>query len=259
MYKLISIVIPVFMSLLTPLLVAEPLTALPVVNDKCLSMHLIRNAPTGYINKDGKIAGIHLEFLTALEDRSGLCIDKKLTPYLRARKSIHVGGHDGGIMVRSTELDVYIEPIVKLITLRTVIIPKAGVSLSSYEDLSELMIGRVRGTHLNDIFDNDEKLTIVELLNYEHGLQLLKRGRIDAIAGSSLGLSIIGKFDMISDVNLLGKLVLGEKELWLVLSKKSEKLNKIEQLKKAAQGLVDEGVFDKILEKYYGADWQLAN
>lgn len=215
-------------------------------------MHMICNTSIGYIDETGKPGGFHSDFLTALEDRSGLCIDKKLLPYSRALKSIKLGEHDGGFLLRSTSLDPYVEYIVKLVTSRTVIIPKKGMFIDSYYDLTNITFGKLRGTHLNERLANDSNISFINILNYKQGLQMLKKGRIDAIAGNELGLSFIEQNNMANYVNLSGKFVVGQREVWLVLSKKSKNLDKVEQLRRAAQTLINEGVLDNILKKYFG-------
>ena len=219
---------------------------------KCLSMHVIFNAPGGYIDETGKAVGYHFDFLTALEERSGSCIDKTLLPYSRARRSIELGEHDGGLLLRSTNLDPYVEYIVKLVTSRTVIIPKKGISLDSYDDLTNITFGKLRGTNLNERLENDPNISFIKISSYEQGLKMLKKGRIDAIVGNERGLSYIENNDIANDVNLSGKFVVGQREVWLVLSKKSENLDKAKQLKRAAQALINEGVFENILTKHIG-------
>ena len=234
-------------------------TTLANASEKCLSMHVVENAFAGYIDNAGQLAGFHLDFLTALEENSGLCLNKTLLPYSRARRDIKIGRHDGGILAGSADLNADAIYITKLVTSKTVIIPRKGLSLASYQDLLKIKIGKIRGTGLNEKLDNDSNIAIVYLANYRHGLQLLKKGRIDAIAGNELGLSVTVRLADNNALNLAGKLDVGERNLWLVLSKKSAQLDKIPTLRKYAQQLVNEGVVDNIIEKYFGEDWLLAN
>jgi hypothetical protein len=60
-------------------------------------------------------------------------------------------------------------------------------------------------------------------------------------------------------VDLTHKLVLGEKEQWLQLSKKSQHLDKIPQLRIAIEKLKQDGSFDVIMDKYYGDEWRVVN
>jgi len=232
----------------------------PAIAQECLSMHVIDLPPAGFKNKSGELTGIHFDFLEALENRSGVCINKKLMPYSRALKNIKVGEHDAGILNPSSDLDFHtnVQYMVKIITLKTIIIPKKGLSLNTYTDLKNITIGKIRGSSLGNTFD-ENKHTILELTNYEHGLQMLKKGRIDALAGNSAGMYVIGKLNLDNYFNVQGKFTIGERELWFVFSKNSNNINQLKPIKLAVQALVNEGVIDLIFEKFVGKDWKLLN
>ena len=236
------------------LLMFIPLT---IAKEKCLSMHVVINTAAGYITPSGSIGGFHYDFLTALEERTGLCIDKKLLPYSRARRGIELGGHDGGILARSENLDAKVEYLVKLITSKTVVLPRKGLVIRNEQDLNKMVIGKVRGAELNDFLDNSPTLLMVQLADYRQGFRMLERGRIDAIAGNELGLSASARLEGVEEIDWSGKLIINQREIWLVFSKKSEQLDKSEQLRKAALELINEGVLGDILKQYFGTDWQL--
>tara|TARA_R110001583_G_scaffold52393_4_gene162817 strand:+ start:2268 stop:3050 length:783 start_codon:yes stop_codon:yes gene_type:complete len=227
---------------------------------KCLSMHIVLNTSAGYLNETAQIAGFHLDLLNALEERTGICMDKKLMPYSRAQRSIQMGGHDGGILASSKELNESVVYIARFLVSKSTIVPKKELTLDSYQDLTKIIIGKVRGTKLNETIDNDENILFVEVFNYEQGLKMLKKGRIDAIAGNSVGLlSVFEELGMTEDVNLTGQFVLGQREVWLMLSNKSEHLDKIEKIREATLALIQENVVDNILQKYFGVNWNIDN
>lgn len=225
--------------------------------EKCLSMFVVFNDSSGYININRQMAGYHVDFLNELEAHSGLCINKKLIPYSRALKGLKFGEYDGGIVARTSELGNDIKYLTRLITAKTIIIPKQGLNLTSFQDLSNITIGRFRGVDLNDTPVRDLNLSLVDLYSYNHGLRMLKKGRIDALVGNTLGLSIIGKLNMLNEVNLAGSLVIGKREVWFVASKKKNKARIIEKLQKSSQLMVDNGTVDRILTKYFGKNWKL--
>ena len=235
-------------------------TSFPLMAQECLSMHIIDLPPAGFKNKDGKLTGIHSDFIEALEERSGICIEKKLMPYSRAMKNIKVGEHDAGILNPSDDLDfnANVQYLVKLMTLKTIIIPKKGLSLNTYKDLKNITIGKVRGTPLGNTFDENKHI-MQELINYDHGVRMLKKGRIDALVGNSGGMNVIGKFNLNNYFNVQGKFTIGQREMWLVFSKNSKNLNQIKPVKSAVQALVNEGAVDLIFEKFVGKNWKLLN
>lgn len=258
MPKLQSILLILSALLFTSLLSAKPLAIFTNEQNNCLNMHVVFNTSAGYLNQTGKIAGFHADFLNALEKKTGICINKKLLPYARAKRSIVLGGHDGGILASSTDLDNKVIYVAKLLISKTIVIPKKGLTLNNYNDLSNIIIGKVRGAKLDEKVDNDENILFVELSNYQHGLEMLKKGRIDAIAGNNLGLTVIHELNMVEDVNLSGKFVLGQREVWFLLSNTSQHLDKIEQLREATLALVNEKVVEKILQKYFGKSLDLS-
>lgn len=233
--------------------------AQPSFAQGCIELHVIKNRPLGYIDDTGQPTGIHWEFLNEVESRSGLCIHKKLMPYPRVWKSIQFGKHDGGIVFRSPDRDELVEYVAPVFTVRTVVIPRKGLTLERYDDLYKIIIGKVRGTKLGNRFDEDTELMTLELHQYDQVVGMIKRGRIDAMAGSGLGLSILTELEAREYVDLDGKFILGERVQWLQLSKKSQHLDKLPQLQQAVKSLVEEGVFEVIMDKYHGPNWKEAN
>jgi polar amino acid transport system substrate-binding protein len=226
----------------------------------CLNLHVIENAPIGFNNTDGRPTGVHWEHLTAIEKTSDLCLNKMILPYPRIWQSIKKGRHDGGIIFKSESSSKFVEYVAKIRSVKIVVIPVKGIEINSYEDLKNIRIGKTRGTHLSEQFDQDSSLNIIELNNYSQATQMIDRGRIDAIAGSVLVLTYqLKKYNALNSVDLTHKLVLGEKEQWLQLSKKSQHLDKIPQLRIAIEKLKQDGSLDAIMDKYYGDEWRVVN
>lgn len=225
--------------------------------ETCLNLHVIDNRPLGFEDENGQPTGVHWEFLTALEARSDLCINKSLFPYSRIWKSIKFGSHDGGIIFRSSDRNSLVDYVAPILAVQTVVIPQKGVTIKEYQDLKGLTVGKVRGTRLSKQFDTDDSINKLEMNSYDQVFKTIKLKRIDAMAGSWLGLSPISNSDAADYVDIPGKLVIGKRVQWLQISKKSQHIDKIPILRKAVEELVSEGVFDAIMIKYYGSDWKL--
>ncbi|MEH6447038.1 MAG: transporter substrate-binding domain-containing protein [Oleispira sp.] len=226
----------------------------------CPRLHVIENAPIGFKNTKGLPTGVHWDYLTEIEKISGLCLDKELLPYPRIWQNIKLGEHDGGIIFKSASRSKFVEYVAHIRSVKTVVIAMNGIKINSYADLQHIRIGKTRGTHLSEQFDQDSSLNIIELSNYAQAAKMINRRRIDAIAGSALVLSYqLKKYNVLDNVDLTNKLVLGEKEQWLQLSKKSQHLDKIPQLKRAIGKLKNDGSFDAIMDEYYGEKWILIN
>lgn len=167
---------------------------------------------------------------------------------------------DGGIVFRTPEREGLTLPVAQTLQIQTVVVPRTGLSLTRYEDLNGLNIGVTRGTMLNDRFDADESLIRVEVNSYKQLVKMMAAGRLDAIAGSLNSIAVeLKKADVEASVNLAGSLSLGWREQWLQLSRKSEHVQKIAALALATKDLREEGVFDRIMDKYYGEKWRLVS
>jgi len=226
----------------------------------CLEFHVINNSPLGYQNPQGHGAGVHWEYLSAIENKADICINKTLLPYPRIWKSIEHGQHDGGIVFKSSTRANFVSYVALIRRVKTIVIFNQGTTVTKYVNLRKLTIGKVRGTHLSEEFDNDPQLNIFKLNNYNQAANMLRLGRIDAIAGSALALSaLLKKFDLINKVDLENRFVLGQKEQWLQLSVHSNHLDKIPKLKHAIEQLQQDGSFNQIMDKYYGQQWRTIN
>lgn len=226
----------------------------------CLDLHVIKNAPLGFTNKDGQVVGEHFDYLSAIEDDSNICINKFFLPYPRIWSSIKSGKHDGGIVFKSASRSFYVDYVALIRTVKTVVIPAKGIALNGYADLKSIRIGKVRGTHLSRDFDNDKTLSIVEVTTYEQAIKMLKLGRLNAVAGSALVLSYqLTKYNALNIVDISKKVTLGEKEQWLQLTKNSVTSDKIEALRESIIRLKKAGTFDTIMDKYYNSRWREIN
>ncbi|WP_440876457.1 substrate-binding periplasmic protein [Thalassotalea sp. PLHSN55] len=226
----------------------------------CLNLHVIENSPLGFTDSTHKTRGVHWDYLTAIAQQTGLCINKELMPYARIWQNIKYGNHDGGIVFKSSSRSELVDYTAFIRTVKTVVIPVNGVSLENPATLENIIIGKTRGTHLGKAFDENKNLKIIELNNYDQAAKMINIGRIDAIAGSALVLSYqLNKHDIIDKVDLENKLVVGEKEQWLQLSKQSRHLDKIELLRQGVEELQVLGKLDEIMTHYYGQQWQDIN
>ncbi|NQZ30916.1 MAG: transporter substrate-binding domain-containing protein [Oceanospirillaceae bacterium] len=226
----------------------------------CMSFRVIKNAPIGYLNDQGVPTGTHWDYLQAISERSGLCINLKLLPYARLWRSLETGTIDGAIIFRSDDRQHIVNYVSKIRSLKTVVIPSNNVKLTDYRDLTKIIIGKTRGTRLNDTFDMDKNLNVISLNGYKQAAGMLGAGRLDAIAGSGVVLTYqLNLYGGIENVNIAGRLVLGSREQWLQLSKTSPHQDKIPLLQQAITELSEEGVFDKIMDKHYGDSWRIVN
>lgn len=237
-----------------------PAIAKATSQGECLEFHVINNTHLGLNQSHEGDTGVHWEYLEALEKETGFCINKTILPNTRMWQNIKMGKHDGGIMFKSDSHSNIVEYVALVHTVKTVVIPIIGADLKDYQDLYELSIGKARGIALNEKFDHDPKLNITELNHYNQVIQMVKLGRLDAIAGCASALDYhLKMYDAVDKVDYKNKLNLGEKQQWLQFSKKSKHLDKIPVFKKAIEKLRLDGTFNLIMNKHYGEKWKQIN
>jgi len=142
--------------------------------------------------------------------------------YTRILKALKDGSLDGALIFKNTSLanDVhYVGPV----GLSHVLVTKVrGNQPKNYQELAALeSIAVIRKAQFSTRFDQDNGLNKVYVESYEQGLKLLRKGRVEAIIGSEVGLRFgMDHLNMNSKV-LTTALKIGDKEWWLHLSKKS--------------------------------------
>lgn len=220
--------------------------------ERCFDMHIVHTEPLGYIDENNVLAGVQVDYLEALEKVSGVCIKKRLMPYARIWKSIEQGRHDGGFIFKDPTRSRFVRPIDFALNIETWVIPKRGLSIDNYQQLTTLVIGKARATNLSNKFDNDDTLTIVEVNNYDQLPKMLVAGRVDAIAGSEPILRYqLAKLKLGNKVNLDGRFILGHREQWLQLSLKPYQQQQLDKLKKGVEQLRNNHTFSKIMDSYF--------
>ncbi|WP_394129373.1 substrate-binding periplasmic protein [Shewanella maritima] len=226
----------------------------------CLNIHVINSTPIGYINESGEMTGTQPSYLEAIAKESGLCFDLIMLPYPRIWKSIELGQHDGGIIFRSQSRSHLVEYVAKIRSINIAVIPLSGNTISHYDDLTKLTIGKLRGSHLSPKFNDDPRMKVVEIKSYDQMIKMLKAGRINAVAGGAHMLTYqLEVQGMMGKVDLTQSYVLGQKEQWMQLSKKSPHLDKIPQMKQAIESLRQQGILDDIMNDFFGSSWQLVD
>ena len=219
-----------------------------LANNSCLDMHVIQAEPLGYINSQHKMVGVQVDFLDAIEAESGICINKHLMPYARIWKSFAQKKHDGGILFKNPDRINIVNNVAFIGIVNTLVIPKVGFSIDKYQQLQSFVIGKARGGILNNRFDQDQQLTLVEVNSYDQVTKMLAAGRLNAIAGSEPVLRYqLSKFGLNDKVNLDGTFLLGTREQWLQMSLRPHHQDTIDKLRKAVDTLSKQQFFSQTM------------
>ncbi len=230
-------------------------------NGPCAIVGVIKNQPIGYLDVNGRAQGVHWDYMAMLSAKSGLCMRPRLLPYARIWQSLELGVSDLSIAFSSPDRGINFERVALIRKVQTVVIARKGIKLASYDDLKNIRIGKTRGTKLSDRFDSDQNLQLLELNGYEQAIKMLVAGRIDAIAGSSLVLTYqLAQHDALNEMDMTSKVILGSREQWLHMSKKSSFKSQIPILVESVKQLIKFGHFDAVMDKHYkGLDWRTVN
>lgn len=222
------------------------------VSAACMSAAVIQSKPIGYLDSEGVGRGVHWDFLQAISDETGLCIDNELLPFARVWRSLEVGRHDLAVGFASSERDDKVLKVALIRELRTIVVGSQDINIHHYDDLVGLRIGKTRSTKLNKDFDRDTRLDIIELNDYEQAVTMLMAGRIDALAGSEKAIRYqTEKAGYKHYLIRNGFFVLGIKQQWLHMSKHSPFQAHIPQLMDAVDTLNQTGVFPTLVSKHY--------
>ncbi len=225
-----------------------------------LKVFVLLSEPLGYLNKQGEKSGTHWDYMTAIAKRSGIKMDMTLAPKARVFGGVKNGTIDAAIFFRTKKRDNQVEYVEKIRSIRVVAINRKGLPLNRYEDLRKsTLIGKMRSTFLGDKFDQDPLLKIYNVNNYDSMINMFKKGRLDTVTGNAIALThLLNKYKLQQIIERPG-IPLGNKEQWLQMSKKSNKLHLIPHLRKAIQELKSEGVLDQILTNNVGKGWKVIN
>jgi len=208
--------------------------------------------PWGYKTNDNISKGICYEWANAIAERMGRTSENRIVPMARLFKSLEYGKADFSIVLRTPFSETISVPVVDVgITFRTVIWPRKGIKINDYNDLSGLTLSLARGLKVGGRFAEQKNLKIVSSMDYSHSMLMFKVGRVDAVVGTQqslaynavrTGLSTSRDFDTPFEVDRL--------QGWVQASRQFAQREGLEELKKAAQSLINDGTFQKIYQKY---------
>ncbi|WP_419799187.1 MAG: substrate-binding periplasmic protein [Terasakiella sp.] len=208
--------------------------------------------PWGYRTNDHISKGICYEWANAIAKRMERKSENRIVPMARLFKSLEYGKADFSIVLRTPYSEKITVPVVNVgIDFRTVVWPRKGIKINSYKDLQNLSLSVARGLKVGGKFEQQENLNIVPSMDYAHSMLLFKAGRVDAVVGTEqslaynavrTGLSTSSDFDTPFELDRL--------QGWVQASNQYAQREGVDELKKAAQSLIDDGTFRQIYLKY---------
>ncbi len=171
-------------------------------------------------------------------------------PYARILHSLKSGQLDSALIFKNIAIADKVDYLGPVSKSQVIILTSSKHKITDYQDLAQLRaIAVIRRASFEDRFDKDLHLNKVDVANYKQGLQMLQLGRVDAIVGSLIGLEYASKQLNIS-FNKQHTFLLGEKEWWLHLSKKSPFQAFKPQLNKAIKNIYQHDLIHKTYEQF---------
>jgi polar amino acid transport system substrate-binding protein len=211
--------------------------------------------PPYRIDIDGKLSGIDIDLIRALEDRIGIPIEVQRHPFARCLEMIRQGQADLITGIAYTpEREEYIRyspqsysdvrPVFYVATGK-------GATVQQYEDLYGLRIGYSLNSAYFEPFNSDAELTKVGLSNEEQVLRMLAFGRVDAIIGTNPNLAYdVARLGFVHRVEQTVYQPEPRTPLYFGYPRNAGRQDLFDDIDLALGQLLEEGVVESILEGY---------
>jgi polar amino acid transport system substrate-binding protein len=219
-----------------------------------LRIDTIAVAPFGYMGKDGKPTGMMVEIGNLIAAEAGFSSRNQLVPYARTVVDLEYGKVDLVLRFNNAELPRVAHQLGTVVTMHTVLLARAGTPMRALEDLRGKTVGELRGGHFDLGFARDAAIIKYPLGDYQHMLQMLMVGRLDAAIGSDAGLFHAAKALGIAPSALSAPLVLSSQPFVLHVSRKTATPETMAALSAALERLKRSGAVDAVVQRYQAGD-----
>lgn len=224
-----------------------------------LNVSILASYPFGYVDKNGKNVGTYWEYIHSIGQTTGLNIERAIIPKPRVLLYLKDGKTDAAILFKSKSLTESVIFVDKVRSIPIVVVTKDH-TIEKYEDLHKLNdVAMFRAGSVSPRFDSDSKINKVSVKDYPSMVAMLSKGRIDAIIGNGIVIQALIEKSCLQNSLKISPLIIGEKEQWLVFSKKSHHLDKIPLVKSAITTLRAEGTVDNIFQSHLSQSNQSCN
>jgi len=214
---------------------------------KMLIMHQI---PYGFKDENNEKTGVLYDILYQIIKTSNMNKSINIVPPKRLVAMMQ-DNKVCTIVANTPDIKIFdlIEPVGFKLTAG--ILPAIGITLDSYSSLKNKVIAVPLGIIFDKKFHKDTTLTKVRPPHYINAIKMLKRGRVDAVAGALLTLKYIAKKQGMNLTSFNKPLILAQTELYLVCTTDIEKDNR-KRLKNAVIELKLNETIKNIFIRYFG-------
>ena len=211
-------------------------------------------APWGQQTGDALIVGVTVDMLDAVSAHTGIRFTYHLIPYQRMFMELASGKIDASIFFRSRKSEAIAQPIAFVHEEKNIVIGLKGSDFNSYDDLRKVPIALPRGVYYHPRFDDDPHLVKHLTKGHDYSLRMLKAGRVGAVTGPRSALFYNAKVQGMRPDEFGLPYALSTNEAWLHVSRRSTKKHLNARLARAVRELQIKGVFQEILDQYFGND-----
>jgi polar amino acid transport system substrate-binding protein len=210
--------------------------------------------PSKVKTEDGSYGGSDIDMLRLLAGRMGLLVEFEDVPFKRGLKLVEYGDIDLMVWVlRRPEREQYAyfltPPYANKTDKALYMLKGREQTVTRYEDLHGLVVGTQIGTKYFPRFDDDKDITKFAVKDLLLNIRMLRAGRIDAFIVSEVrgdeALAGQGLMDVIAKTPFT---YTEPQEVYMILSKRSPLVPRLEEFNRVMEELVDAGEFDRILK-----------
>jgi len=195
--------------------------------------------------------GLIVDIVSVTAEQARLEHINSVLPISRVIKDLASGVADCGVFLQTGPSKAAYEQVAKIYDrFDTVIVARAGLTLTSVDDLKGSRLAIPRGSFEGSSILEDPEIKIVLTNDVAQSVALLVAGRVDAVSGTEL--SILYELSLLET----GRDVLGEvftyerQEMWLQCAKDQLPEIEVEGLRQAANALREGGAYADIMRAY---------
>ncbi len=206
---------------------------------------------------DNTYKGIDFDLWKELSKELNIKIDYKNYPWARSLINMRNGSVDGmSGLAKKKERQEYIKyTSTPYYSCSPVFYTKKGLGnkIKKYEDLENYLIGYVDNSAYFKRFDEDENLNKRAMIDEDTLLKMLSLGRLKVIIGTDCQADYqIKQSGLKDEIEKTAYKPNSTINLYLGISRKSEFINKMDEIDQALNKIVKSGKINTIVEKYYG-------
>ena len=206
--------------------------------------------PWGYV-EDGELKGVSVTFVKLLGKAVSHPVTIEMAPYHRLLKDFEAGRMDFTMFLEDQKPNGAV-PVARLLDVDIVAVGMPGFKIEKLSDLDGLQVGKIRGAMYSQKLVDGAQFDCVEVHSYQQAVDLLRRGRLDAVVGTPMALRYaLHEMDLDSDA--LGEpYTLDTKTAWLYASDKSQHQDKIEPVRQTIHRFTKNQVIQKLAATIMG-------